>query len=206
MRRAWAGAWAGLACAALLAGCGAVSRESAADRAPPTTRNILKVDSPQQHASYTSGPCAARAILRFYGRDYDEFDIAREMRIDDMTDTPPQRLATWLENHAFTVTWGENGSIAGLCRDIDAGHPVLVEWRTDRGAHWATVIGYVRRVEADPTDGVLIFADPAAGAEHPDGRLRMEARDFDALWQDGKSFAKPVTRVFITAVAAPPAR
>jgi hypothetical protein len=190
----------------MLAGCGDVTRESAAEREPPTTRSILKVDSPQQHASYTSGPCAARAILRYYGRDYDEFDIAREMRIDDMTDTPPDRLEQWLENHAFTVTWGENGSIAGLCRDIDAGHPVLVEWRTANGAHWATVIGYDRHGTADPLDDELIFADPAAGADHPDGRTQMQARDFDALWQDTKSFAKPVTRVFITAVAAPPAR
>ena len=203
MRRAWAG----LACAAMLAGC-SDSRDDPADHAAPTSQHavILQVDSPQQHSSYTSGPSAARAILRFYGRDYDEFDIAREMRIDDMTDTPPDRLATWLENHAFTVTWGANGSIAGLCRDIDAGHPVLVEWRTASGAHWAVVIGYDTRGTADPLDDVLIFADPAAGADLPDGRTQMRARDFDAQWQDAKSFAKPVTRVFITAVAAPPAR
>ncbi len=205
-RRGARWALAFIACA--LAGCAGGARDpywgSGPQPGPGVT--LLNVDAPQQSTLYTSGPAAARALLRFHGRDYDEFDIAHEMRIDDRSDTPPDRLAKWLENHAFAVTWGEHGSIDLLRKNLAAGIPTLVEW-CDWGGHWAVVIGYDDRGTPDPGDDVIIFADPAgAKSGRPDGRTWMNAQRFDAMWFDARTFGKPVQRVFLTAVPGTPSR
>jgi hypothetical protein len=139
-------------------------------------------------------------LLRHYNRGGEELRIADEAKCTKSKGTTPQNMVAWLEAHDFEVTWGENGSLEMLRKNLDQGIPTVVEW-IDWGGHWVTVVGYDTLGTESPRDDVIYFADPADGIDGTrDGLTSANARRFDAMWFDAFLFDRPMFKVYITAV------
>jgi hypothetical protein len=161
---------------------------------------LLPLRAFQQTTSYTCGPATLITLLHHYNRDGDELRIADEAKCTKGKGTTPQNMVAWLESHDFEVTWGENGSLEMLRKNLDQGIPTVVEW-IDWGGHWVTVVGYDTLGTESPRDDVIYFADPADGVDGTrDGLTSSNARRFDAMWFDAFLFDRPMFKVYITAV------
>lgn len=167
---------------------------------PNPNRTQLPLQAFQQTKSYTCGPATLITLLRFYGRDGDEMQIAKEAKCTPQKGTSPANMVAWLESHDFEVTWGENGSLKQLRENLDRGIPTLVEW-IDWGGHWVLVVGYDTRGTDSERDDVIYFADPADGLDGVrDGVTSFHAKRFESMWFDAFLFERPMHKIQITAV------
>ncbi len=167
---------------------------------------ILPLRAYQQTTFYTCGPSALITLLRYYGRDGEELEIADEANCTKEKGTSPQGMVGWLESHGFDVTWGEQGSLDLIRKNLDRGVPTLVEW-IDYGGHWVLAVGYDDKGTETDRDDVIYFADPADGHDGTkDGLTSFSARRFNAMWFDAFLFEKPMFKVYITAVPKPAAK
>jgi ABC-type bacteriocin/lantibiotic exporter with double-glycine peptidase domain len=165
-------------------------------------RTQLPIAALQQSTDYTCGPSCLVTLLRYYGRDGDEMQIAKEVQCNKETGANPQNMAAWLEHHGFKVTWGENGTLEMLRANLARGVPTLVEW-TDWGGHWVIVAGYDTRGTPQTDDDLLIFADPWDRLDGvADGLTTFNAERFESMWFDAFLFGKPMHKVYITAEPA----
>src|SRR5581483_11238732 len=163
-------------------------------------RTLLPLRAFQQTKSYTCGPATLITLLRFYGRDGDEMQIAKEAKCTPAKGTSPTNMVAWLKDHDFEVTWGENGSLKLLRENLGRGIPTLVEW-IDWGGHWVIVVGYDTRGTETERDDVIYFADPADGVDGVrDGLTSFHAKRFESMWFDAFLFDRPMHKVYITAV------
>jgi hypothetical protein len=199
-----------------LSALGVVSPAMAADTAParngkppvaatPASREasptlvLLPLRAYQQTTSYTCGPATLVTLLRYYRRDGDEMQIAKQTKCSKNKGTKPQEMAAWLEGHGFTVDWGESGSLEMLRANLKKSIPTIVEW-IDWGGHWVTVVGYDDRGTADVRDDVIYFADPSDTVDGTrDGLTSFNALRFDYMWFDAFLFDRPMFKVYITA-------
>lgn len=167
---------------------------------PDTNRILLPLTAFQQTKSYTCGPATLITLLRFFDRDGDEMQIAKEAKCTPAKGTAPANMVAWLENHDFDVTWGENGTLNLLRENLDRGVPTLVEW-IDWGGHWVIVVGYDTRGTGSERDDVIYFADPADSLDGArDGLTTFHAKRFESMWFDAFLFERPMRNIQITAV------
>lgn len=188
----------------------AAAQEAAKPAAPPARPagasehlTILPLRGFQQTTSYTCGPSALITLLRHYGRDGEELKIADEAGCTKDRGTTPQGMVGWLESHGFDVTWGEQGSLDLIRKNLARNVPTLVEW-IDYGGHWVLAVGYDDKGTESDRDDVIYFADPADGHDGTrDGLTSFNARRFNAMWFDAFLFDRPMFKVYITAVPKP---
>jgi hypothetical protein len=160
---------------------------------------LLPLRAFQQTTDYTCGPACVVTLLRYYGRNGDEMQIAKEMGTNADTGTTPQAMALWLQKHGFRVTWGENGSLDMLRRNLSRSVPTLVEW-IDWGGHWDVVVGYDTRGTATLDDDLIYFADPSDCTDGKvDGLSSFNAERFDSMWFDAFLFGHPMHKLYIVA-------
>ena len=170
-----------------------------ASLASSPTLVLLPLRAYQQTTRYTCGPATLVTLLRYYRRDGDEMQIAKQTKCSKSKGTKPQEMVAWLEEHGFTVDWGENGSLERLRANLKKDIPTIVEW-IDWGGHWVTVVGYDDRGTADPRDDVIYFADSADSVDGTrDGLTSFSALRFDAMWFDAFLFDRPMFKLYITA-------
>lgn len=164
---------------------------------------MLEVASHQQTTDWTCGPSALRSLLGYWGVDESEERLAQLVQASEEWGTAPEPMAEHLRQRGFEVTWGTDGTLALLRRNIEDGVPVLVEW-IDWGGHWVLAIGYDDRATPAEDDDELIFADPYDAIDgRRDGYTRFNAQRFDAMWFDALYFkrgAGVTSRVWIRAV------
>ena len=164
---------------------------------PSPGKTLLNVNSYQQTTEYTCGPAAVVTLLRYFGKDGDEMTIAAEMGTSSTTGTTPEQMTTWLNNHSFTASWHQEGTLEILRENLQNNIPTLVEW-SDWGGHWVLVIGYDTRNTADPMDDVIIFADPYdRHDDNKDGMTWFNAQRFYYMWYDALLFGKVMKRIYI---------
>jgi hypothetical protein len=167
---------------------------------PSSARTLLPLRAVQQTTAYTCGPAVLVTLLRNYGRDGDELQIARETGCTPSKGTSPDQMAKWLREHGFEVEWGENGSLAALREQLENGRPTIVEW-VDWGGHWVLVVGYDTRGTESPRDDLILLADPADHYDgERDGLTSFNALRFEHMWFDAFLFERPMHKVYITAV------
>lgn len=160
---------------------------------------LLSVESYQQTTEYTCGPASVVSLLKFYGKPADEMRIAGEMGTSTTCGTTPEQMSAWLNNHGFTASWHQEGSLEMLRENLNNHKPTLVEW-SDWGGHWVLVVGYDTRGTAATADDVIIFADPYdRHDDHPDGLTWFNAERFYYMWYDALLFGTTLRRVFIEA-------
>lgn len=163
-------------------------------------KTFLPVDSYQQTTEYTCGPASVISLLGYYGKTGDELKIAGEMGTSSICGTTPEQMTSWLNDHEFTASWHQEGTLEMLRESLTAGMPVLVEW-SDWGGHWVLVIGYDTRNTEDPMDDVLIFADPYDHHDdRQDGITWFNAQRFYYMWYDALLFGSVMKRIYIQAI------
>lgn len=146
---------------------------------------LLSLRAFQQTTDYTCGPACVVTLPRYYGRDGDEMQIAKETGTNSDTGTTPQAMASWFQKHGFRVTWGENGSLEMLRGNLARRVPTLVEW-IDWGGHWDVVVGYDTRGTSAPDDDLIYFADPSDCTDGKVDRLNSFNR-IDLLLQRSRT-------------------
>lgn len=160
---------------------------------------LLTVDSYQQTTEYTCGPASVITLLRYFGRNGDEMQIAKEMGTSTTTGTTPEQMTDWLNKNGFQAAWSEEGSLEMILENLEKQVPVLVEW-SDWGGHWVVAIGYDTRNTANLMDDVIIFADPYDHHDdNPDGLDWFNAQRFYYMWYDALLFGKVMKRIYILA-------
>jgi predicted double-glycine peptidase len=173
---------------------------------------FLTVKGYQQTEDYTCGPAAIMSILHYYGKLKDsemnhatEMKIAKEMGTSAEIGTTPQQIITWLKQHDFKVTSGENGTIEMLRANLEKGIPTLVEW-ADWGGHWVIVTGYNAQGKTihDEKD-TIFFADPSARFDNEKsiyGITTFNPDRFASMWFDAQYFnpGHLVRGIYIAAV------
>jgi hypothetical protein len=139
-------------------------------------------------------------LLRHHGREANELQIAREVHCTPSKGTNPENMVKWLEQNGFDVTWGENGTLDALRKQLEKGQPTIVEW-IDWGGHWVLVVGYDTRATETTRDDLILFADPADHHDgERDGLTSFNALRFEYMWFDAFLFDHPMHKVYITAV------
>jgi len=189
-----------LGCHSTAPGSGQSGQLPAATRPLATPGRVqLPLAAFQQTTDYTCGPACLLTLMRYYGQNGDEMQIAKEAHCSKDTGTSPEQMAAWLKARNFKVTWGENGSLDMLRANLARGVPTLVEW-IDWGGHWVIVVGYDTRNTPTLDDDMLIFADPSDCTDGVvDGLTTFNAERFDSMWFDAFLFGKPMHKIFITA-------
>ena len=167
---------------------------------PSPGKTLLNVNSFQQTTEYTCGPAAVVSLLHYFGKAGDEMTIAGEMGTSTSTGTTPEQMTVWLNNHGFTASWNQEGTIEMLRENLNNNIPTLVEW-SDWGGHWVLVIGYDTRNTDDPMDDIIIFADPYdRHDDNKDGITWFNAQRFYYMWYDALLFGTVMKRIYINSV------
>jgi len=160
---------------------------------------FLLTGSFQQTTEYTCGPASVVTLLRYYGRNGDEMQIAEEMGTSTTCGTTPEQMTVWLNKNGFDASWKEEGTLEMIRENLEKKIPVLIEW-SDWGGHWVVAIGYDTRNTSDLMDDVIIFADPYdRHDDNPDGYDWFNAQRFYYMWYDALLFGKVMKRIHIIA-------
>ena len=160
---------------------------------------FLDVNSCLQTTEYTCGPAAVVSLLRYYGREGNEMNIASEMGTSSVCGTNPEQMTSWLNNHGFEAAYYQNGTLEMLRENLANRIPTLVEW-SDWGGHWVLVIGYDVRDPENVMDDVIIFADPYDyHDDNPDGITWFNAQRFYYMWYDALLFGNLMKKIHIIA-------
>jgi hypothetical protein len=166
---------------------------------PNDNLTLINLTGFQQTTDYTCGSASIVSLLKYYGRQGDEMEIAKQMGTSKITGTSPEQMVDWLRNNGFNVTWGENGTMNMLRNNIKKGIPTLVEW-SDWGGHWVIAVGYDTRGTGEYWDDVIIFADPSDfHDDKTDGVTYFNAQRFEYMWFDALLFGRPMYKIYVTA-------
>lgn len=162
-------------------------------------KTMIPVSSFQQTTEYTCGPASVVSLMDYYGLQGDEMRIAEEMGTSSTCGTTPEQMTQWLNTHGFVASWHQEGTLALLRSNLEAGRPTLVEW-SDWGGHWVLVTGYDTRNTEDLMDDVVIFADPYdRHDDNKDGFTWFNAQRFYYMWYDALLFGTVMKRIYIEA-------
>lgn len=175
-----------------LAGCaGGVKDNSSCDK------HLIRIPLSRQATDHTCGVASLQSILSYYGFDYREDVLARELRADDHAKaTEIKRFATSL---GFRVREHHRMSLDDLEKFVDRGLPVLVcvqawepsgttieQYRECReSGHWVVVIGYDRHN--------VYMMDPSTHGNY----TFVPREEFVARWHDVEGDT-PVVRFGMT--------
>ena len=150
-----------LTVSAALAG-GEQDKSPASTEAPPV--NLIKVPMTRQATNYTCGVSALQSLFAYYGDEYREDVLARELKADKRTGTRYKRIAKLAKSKGYTVDVHTNMSIKQLQGLLDKRIPVIcliqawsdrkVDYSADwQDGHYVVAIGY--------DDHNIYFMDPS---------------------------------------------
>ncbi|MDO4834603.1 MAG: C39 family peptidase [Bacillota bacterium] len=159
----------------------------------------------QQSTEYTCGPASCYAVLNWFdpklAKKYDELTIADMSGTDETKGVNPAGLKKffdeigWYTQCNFSTDeyfkWDSKSGdplldFENFCvKNIDNGVPIMVDW-IDWDGHWQTIIGIDTCQEDNPSDDVLIFADPYdTSDQYQDGYYTFGAERFFYMWHEG---------------------
>ncbi len=154
---------------------------------------LPKYPTYQQTTEYTCGPAAALTVLQYYkNNNYDEMQLAAEMKTSDKVGTNTANMAKFFEK----IGWNVKSSLTSkpietysdfkkfVVRNLQRGVPILVE-NVEWGGHWRVIIGYDSMNIDSDLDDVLIFVDPYDTSDHKqDGYTIGNGWRFFSMWYD----------------------
>lgn len=161
----------------------------------------------QQSTEYTCGPSSAYMVLNWFDGDIDKYD---EMTIADMSETSStvgvgpdgiekffSEIGWYTEKYAndeagaFDNEEDPLAAFEEFCiKNIDNGVPIMVDW-IDWDGHWQVIVGIDTCGEDNPSDDVLILADPYDTSDHwQDGYYTYSAERFFYTWHEGACTGK----------------
>lgn len=171
----------------------------------------------QQTTEYTCGPAALLAVAKFYKLAGIEENTTTEMRIarevgtrdpaalkpGEKPGTRPEEMSAWLQKNGFDARLefedkGDGSGLKQLRENIKRGITTIIEW-IDLAGHSVVAVGYDDRNNTDPSDDVLILADPYDRYDdYQDGYTFVNAERFYWMWFDARYFGKETWRTMIT--------
>lgn len=163
------------------------------------TLHILSNFAPyEQSTEWTCGPSSSLAVLNWFDSDlaekYDELTIAKMSGTNDTQGVNPEGLdkffmeIDWYTqcNYSTDPYFKELQDFEDFCvSNIDNGVPIMVDW-IDWDGHWQTIIGIDTCQEDNPSDDVIILADPYdTSDQYQDGYYTYGAERFYYMWHEG---------------------
>jgi predicted double-glycine peptidase len=139
----------------------------------------------RQGASYTCGVASAQAILKYYGIEKREDQLAEQLGATEADGTSPSQIVAGFESYGSVATMKENTTLDDLRANIRNRIPTMVaiqawldtypspDWNTNwEDGHWVIVIGL--------DDKNVYFEDPSLLGTR--GWLTQE--EFLVRWHD----------------------
>lgn len=114
----------------------------------------LKIPYAKQMSQYC-GPACLEMVLRYYGIDKKQEEIAREISPIPWFGYTVKELIDYMENQGFKVELTEKSNIEELIKNVDKGIPTIIVQRLNaqtKQPHYRIVTGY--------TDKHITLHDP----------------------------------------------
>lgn len=132
---------------------------------PACEQVLLRLPTVRQATNYTCGVAALQSVLRYYGTDIREDNLAKELKSNPDNGTNYRDIEAYALKKGYTVEIRTEMSLEDLQHLLRDGKPVLcaiqawpdappVDWKNDWiDGHWVVAIGYDRNR--------MLFMDPS---------------------------------------------
>lgn len=87
---------------------------------------LNRVPLVRQATSYTCGAAVLESILAYYGEEWSEDTLARELKADPDQGTDHREIARFARENGLTVEIREHMTVEDLREAVNGGHPVVV--------------------------------------------------------------------------------
>jgi predicted double-glycine peptidase len=127
--------------------------------------NIIRVPLTRQATSYTCGVAALQSVLSYYGDDYNERDLEKELRSDPKEGTSYQSMLTFAREHGYSAAAYFNMNLKQLEQNVSNDKPTIVAiqaWRDNEKIAWKNAWDdghYVVAIGYDKEN--IYFMDPS---------------------------------------------
>jgi predicted double-glycine peptidase len=150
---------------------------------PPFGSHMNRLPLVRQATPYTCGVASLQSILFYYGDEWREDNLAKELKSDPDQGTNVNEIVRLARARGLAVETRENMSVEELKRLVADGHPVMVALQAwgDRpetyaedweDGHYSIVVGYDR--------GNLYFMDPSTLGNY----AFIPIAEFVSRWHD----------------------
>ncbi|HEY9790764.1 MAG TPA: C39 family peptidase [Candidatus Obscuribacterales bacterium] len=114
---------------------------------------LIRVPLARQATDYTCGAAAMQSVLGYYGDDFAESDLAKELRTNSKQGTDYKRMVEFARSKGYTAELKQGMQVEELKKKLDAGLPVIcliqawpekpVDVSADwKDGHYVVAIGY----------------------------------------------------------------
>lgn len=120
---------------------------------PQEPANLIRVPMTRQATDYTCGVAALQSVLMYYGDEFREQVLSRELKANPGEGTAYEQIVRFARSKGYKVSIHKNMTVAALKALIDRGKPVIcliqawperkVDYATDwEDGHYVVAIGY----------------------------------------------------------------
>jgi predicted double-glycine peptidase len=158
---------------------------------PVLPPKVIRVPLVRQATEYTCGVSALQSVLGYFGEEFREDELAKQLHSDMKDGTKVAEIAGFARKHGFSVTIRTGMTIDDLKKLLNAHTPVIVliqawaEHKIDYKADWddghyVVAVGYDR--------GNLFFMDPSTLGDY----TYIPMSEFVDRWHDTDGTTKLV--------------
>ncbi|MBI5622701.1 MAG: C39 family peptidase [Elusimicrobia bacterium] len=147
---------------------------------------LLRVPKTRQATDYTCGAAALQAVLAFFGQEFREDELSKELGADPEQGTDFRRMAETAQARGLKVSVKKGAGLADLKAALDQGSPAILSlqaWAdapTDYGQGWKDG-HYVVAIGYDAKN--FYFMDPSLLGHYG----YISAAELTARWHDEES-------------------
>lgn len=141
---------------------------------------MLKVPYYKQHRDYTCGPAVLRMIFRYFGKTYNENELAKELKAEPLLGVRHRHLIRVARHNGFYSYVNHGSNLEELAYFLRLGLPSIVRLSARLGGsdkdegHYAVVVGVTKKA--------VYLHDPWRGAN-----FKMSVKRFLRDWWDNET-------------------
>ena len=166
-------------------------------------KNAVRVPLTLQSTNYTCGASALQSVLKYYGDEVGEMDLARELKTTPADGTNYKEIKRYGEKNGYAVAVHINASLDDLKHVLGSGKPALVliqawaeppvDYKNDwDDGHYVVACGYDSKN--------IYFMDPATSGNY----THIPIPEFMERWHDVDNQEK-LSHFFMTVTKPKPA-
>lgn len=159
------------------------------NKTPKEPTNLIKLPMTRQATDYTCGVAALQSVFMYYGDEFREGALSKDLKADPKQGTAYQRIVWLAKSKGYKVQVFKNMTIESLKDLIDKGKPVIcllqawperkVDYATDwEDGHYAVAIGH--------DEENIFFMDPSTLGNY----TFIPIKEFLTRWHDTDSKEK----------------
>lgn len=170
-------------------GAPCLAAEKTMENEPRLPANLIKVPMTRQATDYTCGVAALQSVLMFYGDEFMESKLAKELRSNSKIGTAYEQMVRFAKSKDYEVQVFKDMTIDELKKLIDCGKPVICliqawpEREVDYASDWDDG-HYVVAIGHDKTN--VYFMDPSTLGNY----AYIPIAEFLTRWHDTDSKVK----------------